>query len=187
MSALDFIIQMSLTLFGVGFFLSLLSTLVDKKTNSAEKRLENLLPGINCGQCGYPGCASYAKALANKEAPVNLCKPAGAEVAKQLGALVGENYTNDDDFEEQLFAPRKVAYIHETQCTGCGKCKRKCPVDAIAGVIKETHIVDHEICIGCDECINTCPEKCIEKITLERDLSNFNWNIYNVIQNKSRN
>ena len=118
MSALDFIIQMSLTLFGVGFFLSLLSTLVDKKTNSAEKRLENLLPGINCGQCGYPGCASYAKALANKEAPVNLCKPAGAEVAKQLGALVGENYTNDDDFEEQLFAPRKVAYIHETLCTG---------------------------------------------------------------------
>lgn len=177
---IKFILILAAVLLLLGLILSYLSTLADKKENSAEKRIEMLLPGINCGQCGFPGCSAYAKALSEKKAAPNLCRPAGADVAKQLGAMIGNTNASYEDYEEQLFSPRLVAYIHENSCTGCGKCKRRCPVDAIAGILKEPHMVDPDICIGCDECINTCPEKCIEKIRLDHDLSHFNWNIHSV-------
>lgn len=177
----EFIIGLALILAVVGILLSILSSFTESKSgNSSEKRIEKLLPGINCGQCGYPGCQAYAKALADGKAHANLCKPAGADVAKQIASMLGINSGDVEDYEEQLFSPRQVAYIHESQCTGCGKCKRKCPVDAISGLLKQPHAVDPEECIGCDECINNCPEKCIEKIRLERNLSHFNWNIHSV-------
>ena len=87
---LKFILILAAVLLVLGLILSYLSTLADKKEDSAEKRIEMLLPGINCGQCGFPGCNAYAKALADKKAAPNLCRPAGAEVAKQLGVLVGD-------------------------------------------------------------------------------------------------
>ena len=180
MSNFSFIIYLAITLLVIGFILSILSTIADKKTDSSQMRVEKLLPGINCGQCGYPGCSSYAKALINKEAKPNLCRPAGADVAKQLASVLGITDSSFEDYEEQLFSPRTVAYITENSCTGCGKCKRKCPVDAILGTLKHPHMVDPDECIGCDECIKTCPEKCIEKIRLDHNLSHFNWNIHSI-------
>lgn len=181
---INFLLELGGVLVVVGIALSLLASFTVSKGDSLEKRIENLLPSINCGQCGFPGCEAYAKALANGECAPNLCKPAGADVGKQLADLVGVSAERSDDYEEQLFYPRLVAYIHENTCTGCGKCKRKCPVDAISGVLKQAHVVDPEECIGCDDCIKACPEGCIEKIRLEHNLSHFNWNIHSVQVNK---
>ena len=175
-----FILYLCLSLLLIGFVLSVLYSFTDKNSNSAQKRIEKLLPGINCGQCGYPGCQAYASALANHEAQANLCKPAGADVAKQVSELTGSSLESGQDYEEQLFTPRTVAYIHDEKCTGCGKCKRKCPVDAISGVLKQAHVVDPKECIGCDECVATCPEKCIEMIRQDHTLEHFNWNIHSV-------
>ncbi|MBQ4246142.1 MAG: RnfABCDGE type electron transport complex subunit B [Succinivibrio sp.] len=180
MSKTEFIIYFSITLMVVGFILSVIYSFVDSKSDSKEKRLETLLPGINCGQCGYPGCSAYAKALAAGKAQPNLCKPAGADIAIQLSSAAGIEISEGDNYEEQLFAPRQVAYIHESTCNGCGKCKRNCKVDAISGLLKQPHIVDPEECIGCNECISACPQKCIELIRLDHNLSHFNWNIHSV-------
>ena len=48
-----------------------------------------ILPGANCGACGYSGCAGYAKALSSGEAPVGLCSPGGAAVAAATAELLG--------------------------------------------------------------------------------------------------
>jgi len=52
-----------------------------------------MLPGSQCGQCGYVGCAQAAAALARGEAPVTLCPPGGKataeNLAKRLGVAVG--------------------------------------------------------------------------------------------------
>ena len=65
----EFIIGLALILAVVGILLSILSSFTESKSgNSSEKRIEKLLPGINCGQCGYPGCQAYAKALADGNA-----------------------------------------------------------------------------------------------------------------------
>ena len=42
-------------------------------------------------------------------------------------------------------------------CKGCGLCKRNCPVDAISGEVRQTHVIDPEKCIKCGTCINKCP------------------------------
>lgn len=177
---LEFIGYLALALIFMGLLLSYLATLADSKENSAEKRIEKLLPGINCGQCGFPGCKAYSDALSKGNVAANLCRPAGADVAKQLSEMLGISATSVEDYEEQLFSPRTVAYIHENTCNGCGKCKRQCPVDAISGVLKQPHMVDPEECIGCDDCIKSCPQNCIEKIRLDHNLSHFNWNIHSV-------
>ncbi len=40
------------------------------------KDVEGLLPGINCGLCGYPGCNAFAEAIVEEEAErLSLCKP----------------------------------------------------------------------------------------------------------------
>jgi NADH-quinone oxidoreductase subunit F len=42
-------------------------------------------------------------------------------------------------------------------CDGCHLCFKACPVDAISGVIKEMHVIDHAACISCGACVDVCP------------------------------
>jgi len=46
--------------------------------------------------------------------------------------------------------------IDEKTCTGCGLCKSKCPVKAITGEKKKTHVIDQSLCIKCMECYKNC-------------------------------
>jgi len=41
-------------------------------------------------------------------------------------------------------------------CTGCGRCLRSCPAEAITGAKKEPHIIDQEKCIKCGSCLELC-------------------------------
>jgi len=46
--------------------------------------------------------------------------------------------------------------IDPENCTGCGLCSRKCPVDAISGEKKEAHVIDGDICTKCGTCYAVC-------------------------------
>ena len=38
--------------------------------------ITNYLPGINCGTCGFPGCAGFAEGIVDGEVKkLSLCKP----------------------------------------------------------------------------------------------------------------
>ena len=47
-------------------------------------------------------------------------------------------------------------HIDEEACTGCTICARKCPVNAIEGVVKGPHKIDQDICISCGACFEAC-------------------------------
>ena len=53
--------------------------------------------------------------------------------------------------------------IDPEKCRGCGICKKKCPVNAITGEVKQPHKIDEDVCIKCGTCISKCPFKAISK------------------------
>ncbi len=52
-------------------------------------------------------------------------------------------------------------------CRGCSLCSRKCPVDAISGVVKSPYVIDSEKCVRCGQCIDTCKFNAIKVLSGE--------------------
>lgn len=48
------------------------------------EEIEEALPGLDCGACGYPGCQQLAKNMVEEEVPADSCVPGGDEVAKKV-------------------------------------------------------------------------------------------------------
>lgn len=46
--------------------------------------------------------------------------------------------------------------IDETNCVGCGACKKNCPVEAIEGEKKQVHVINQVKCIKCGKCHTVC-------------------------------
>lgn len=46
--------------------------------------LRNVMPGFDCGVCGYDTCADYAQAIANGQTGLEACSPGGAPVLERL-------------------------------------------------------------------------------------------------------
>lgn len=180
MSANDiyFLTALAVSLFLLGLLLSFLAR-SSLSEQSLEQKLEQALPGVQCAQCGYPGCSAYAKAVASGEAPCNKCIPGGPDTVKLLADILGTPVPMDEG-DDMIFAPRRIAFIQQSLCTGCHRCARHCPVDAIEGKVKQPHHILSEECIACGDCIKQCPEECIEMISMDLTVKNFNWNIHSV-------
>ena len=142
-----------------------------------------VLPGANCGACGYAGCADYAKAIV-EGAPVNTCVPGGAKTAEAAAAVMGVEagevvrrkaivacQGSYDHMEDKytyegiesctacaaLYAGRAAC---EFGCLGYGDCVKACPFGAIT-VSNGLARVNPELCTGCGACEQACPKKVI--------------------------
>ena len=59
-----------------------------------DKRVEEvlgMLPGYNCGGCGFPGCSGMAEALCDGSADIAQCKPSKADVKDAIKAYLKEH------------------------------------------------------------------------------------------------
>jgi len=127
------------------------------------EEIDKILPQIQCGQCGYPGCRPYAEAVANGEADINQCTPGGEPVMLKIAQIMHVDpkpVKTEEEGEDTV--GHKVAFIHETDCIGCMHCIKACPVDAIVGTTKAVHTVILKECTGCELCVPVCPTDCIE-------------------------
>lgn len=168
-----FMAIVSLALLGLimGTLLGVASRFLAVEGNPLQAEVEELLPGSQCGQCGYPGCGPAAEAIANNEAPVTICPPGGKALVEALADKLGVE-VDLSNVEESL---PKVAFIHENLCVGCTKCFKRCPTDAILGGPKQIHAVFMDACTGCEKCFDVCPTECIEMRPVKPTLQTWYW------------
>ena len=161
---------------GLGLALGIAARRFHVETPPMVDEIEAILPGTNCGACGFAGCRGLAEAMAEGAAPVNACPPGGRDAALQLAAIVDAGGGSADlALGSMPEAEAQVAFIFEDHCTGCGKCFKRCPTDAIVGAAKQIHTVVMDACIGCDACAAVCPTEAIVLRAKPRTLSNWYW------------
>lgn len=163
----------SLTLMGVGLggLLGVAARLLAVEEDPLEAELQAMLPGSQCGQCGYVGCAQAAVALAHGEAPVTLCPPGGKAVAEQLAKRLGVTV----DLSNHEHRGPMQAVIDEELCIGCTRCIKECSVDGILGASKLMHTIIAEVCHGCAKCTAVCPTDAIRMIDVPVTLAGWHW------------
>lgn len=163
----------SLSALGValGGLLGLAARHLRVEGNPLKDELEQMLPGSNCGQCGFPGCAAAAEALADGRAEVTLCPPGGRALAGELADTLGVAI----DLSAVEEATPVIAFVNEDLCIGCCRCFQKCETDALVGAPKQIHAVLPDICTGCGKCIEVCPTECIEMRPVEVTLQTWHW------------
>ena len=148
----------------------------------------DLLPGANCGGCGFPGCRGFAEACVKADSLDNLLCPVGGlpvmcKVSESLGMAVcqatpkiavvrcngscaNRPRTNKFDGARNCKVAAQL-YAGETNCSyGCfgyGDCVEACKFDAIV-INPETGlpVVDEDKCTACGACVKACPKKVIE-------------------------
>ena len=188
---MDTVIWTVLLMAAVGLVGSVLLLIVSKKLAIGEDErltyLASILPGVNCGACGYPGCEQYAKAMM-AGAPPNACTTGGDRVADELAAFLGVESTGvvqkeafvacngsldhvDPHLEFQgVPSCRVFSTMFFTSlscpfgCLGFGDCAVACPFDAIVvenGVAR----VDTAACTGCGTCTDICPRGVISLVS----------------------
>ena len=120
-----------------------------------------VLPGANCGGCGFAGCSGLAGALVKAADAGSLeglmCPVGGSEVMGKVADLLGMAIAN---------AEAKVAVV---RCNGTCELRQRiasyaaCQFDAIH-INEETGLpeVDEEKCTGCGACSKACPRNVIE-------------------------
>jgi electron transport complex protein RnfB len=148
---------------GLSAVLVIAARLLGRSENSVADTVEALLPRIQCGQCGYPGCRPYAEAIASGEADINLCPPGGDSTMRALARLLGRDALAIDTSLGQASMLQR-AVIDESICIGCNRCAEACPVDAIAGLPQRMHTVIASHCTGCELCLVPCPVDCIRMV-----------------------
>jgi|UniRef100_A0A7V3PUK9 Na+-translocating ferredoxin:NAD+ oxidoreductase RNF subunit RnfB len=180
------VIKSLLTLGGLGLILAIIlliaSIKLTIKVDERETRIRSVLPGANCGACGYPGCDGYAAAIVAGKAPLNRCSVGGPSVAKQIGEIMGQQVTYTEPKVAVLIcrggkneAASRFQY-HGAQdcrqaalllggpkaciygCVGLGHCVTVCPVGAITMGENRLPAIDEKKCIGCGKCVAECPK-----------------------------
>jgi RnfABCDGE-type electron transport complex B subunit len=175
---LAFILGLSL-----GFFKKFFSVKEDPLTS----KIRGLLPGANCGACGFPGCDGYAAAIAEGRAGINSCTAGGKSVAEQLSDLVG----GEADVKPQvaMLACRgtreksklkgeytgvkscRAAKVSTGSiknclwgCQGFGDCVSVCKFGALSMGEDDIPKIDKKKCSGCRACAKECPQHIIWSI-----------------------
>lgn len=181
---------------GFGLLLAVASKVFAVEVDERQELIADVLPGANCGGCGYAGCSAYAAAVVAGVAETNKCAAGGNETAAKIASIMGLEASETERCVALVrcsgftgHAQKKFEYSGVTDCvaamrlgggqgpnecpSGCigmGSCVKACPFDAI--YLKDgIAFVDHEKCVGCMTCAAACPKNIIVKVPYEADIT----------------
>lgn len=175
-----------LTLAALAFLFASLLVLAHRKLHVDEDpRIDaalQMLPGTNCGACGYPGCLGLAEAMAGGQALPGKCTvmsederedvarflgvDVGAEekVVARLACAGGTNVARNRARYEGLESCRAATLVAGGGkacfwgCLGLGDCEAVCDFDAIYMNEHDLPVVIDDACTACGDCVDACPK-----------------------------
>ena len=191
-------IEAVITLGGIGllaaFALGAAARKFAVEVDPRELAVLETLSGANCGACGYPGCAAYAKAVATGEALPNLCTPGGQQTLERIAEIMGVAAVAAEPQVavvlcqgDNRLAKSKYRYLGVSDCNaaqriadgpkqcpggclGLGTCARVCPFGAIEITTDGLAVISREKCTGCRKCVPACPRSVIRMTPLEANV-----------------
>lgn len=178
-----------------GAALSVAAKKLAVETDPREGKVLEVLPGANCGGCGYPGCAAYAAAVVAGSIGIDKCPAGGHAVAAQIGDIMGVSLDGEgsarriarvrclgdseaclDRFNYEGMPDCRSANLVgggpkscSFGCLGLGTCVAVCPFDAMHMSERGLPVVDPEKCTACGKCVEACPRGLIE--LLDEDIA----------------
>jgi Na+-translocating ferredoxin:NAD+ oxidoreductase RNF subunit RnfB len=172
----------------IGLFLGIAGMKFKVEVDEREEKILGVLPGNNCGGCGFAGCSGLAAAIVKGEAPVNGCPVGGDAVGAQVADIMGVEaqagnrqvafvkcqgdkdrtrvdyeYSGIEDCRMLSFVPNGGPKSCNDGCLGFGSCVKVCQFDAIH-VVNGVAVVDKEACKACGKCTAVCPKNLITMI-----------------------
>lgn len=170
---------------GVGLTFGALIALANRRLRVWEDpridAVSELLPGANCGACGYAGCRAFAEATVSGAAQPALCTVMSPDEREDVASLLGVDAGEAVRRVARLLcaggtgaAPRKAQYVGIPSCAaavatggggkgcawgcvGLGDCAVSCTFDAIAMNADGLPVVDPDLCTACNDCVEACP------------------------------
>lgn len=163
-----------------GLILAVASVVFAVPKDETVEQLRDVLPGANCGACGYSGCEGYAAAMAHEGAAVGLCSPGGEAVVNATGEILGKagsvvkkaaivHCAGCDGLTEKTAEYRGMLTCAAASkfygggksctygCLGYGDCASACDRGAIT-TPNGIAVVDATLCGGCGDCVVACPK-----------------------------
>lgn len=178
-------------LFGSG--LAIASKAFHVEVDPKVKSIRDVLPGANCGACGYPGCDGFAAGVAKGVAPVNGCPVGGASCTEAIAEIMGVNAEQSERKVARVIcsgtssnANEKYEYLGikdcnaanlvaggskscQYGCLGLGSCVTVCDFDAIT-IVDGIAKIDKEKCTSCGKCLEACPKSVIKLVPYNQNV-----------------
>ncbi len=156
------------------------------------EQIHAALPNIDCGACGFAGCASYAKAVAADPKLIGRCAPGGADCSAAIAEVLNLQVAaggaplrpivhcraakNDRTYYSgytgipTCTSANAVSNVQACRfgCLGFGDCVAACKFDALH-TIDGLATVDYEKCTGCTACSKACPRNLITMVPFSTD------------------
>jgi NADPH-dependent glutamate synthase beta subunit-like oxidoreductase len=176
----------------VGVGLSLASKIFYVYVDPLIVAVDSVLPGANCGGCGFPGCSANAEAIVQGKSAPNSCVAGGDELTQQIAALLGMTVTAKEPdiakpgcYYSVKDADTKYSYLGindcraaallsggmkvcSVGCLGLGTCVKVCPFGALKMGADGLPVVDSKKCTGCGTCERECPKHIIKLSSVTR-------------------
>lgn len=183
---------------GVGLTFGTLIALANRKMKVWEDpridEVEGLLPGANCGACGYAGCRTFAEAVIGGKEPPATCTVMGEGEREDVAAYLGVDAGDAERVVARLMcaggsdvAVDRAEYYGVASCAaavavggggkgctwgcvGLADCAVVCDFDAIVMNDVGLPVVAPDKCTACGDCVEACPLGLFELHSLDAHL-----------------